>query len=409
MSQHTMILSRIKETIQVLVEEIGPRASTSTAEQRASSYVAEQLRALGYDVFVERFRSVTSFSWTFGCFFLSFLVAAGLFRIMPFVSAMLCVLALIAFSLESNAIETLSRLMPQRLSQNVIGRLTVPAPALPAAGQGHARQTIVLSAHVDSARSALLWHPRIVGAFRALLLLSIAAMVAVTMLYILGLLVSARARETLWLVSLLPAAYLAAIVLILVHRELFGQVTPGANDNASGVAALLAVAEALVRDPLTRTDVWVVATGCEEAGTVGMLRFLNRHHFDRQSTWFLNFDNVGAGHITYIVAEGILLDLPADLLLRSLAARFAREHAELAIGMRRYKALTTDAIIPLVRRYRAMSIMAFDDRGRLPNWHWPGDTVAHLDFTTIATAAQMGAYLARELDCLGGSAGVQSG
>ena len=38
--------------------------------------------------------------------------------------------------------------------------------------------------------------------------------------------------------------YLLGTLLLFIHRELCGEYTPGANDNASGVAVLLEVAKA---------------------------------------------------------------------------------------------------------------------------------------------------------------------
>lgn len=40
--------------------------------------------------------------------------------------------------------------------------------------------------------------------------------------------------------------------------------TAGANDNASAVGLVLTLAEALVKQPLQHTRVWLACTGCEE-------------------------------------------------------------------------------------------------------------------------------------------------
>jgi len=59
-------------------------------------------------------------------------------------------------------------------------------------------------------------------------------------------------------------------LFLLVQREIFYKHVEGANDNASGVAVMLTMAEAMSLDAPADTEVVVVATGCEEAGTVGM-------------------------------------------------------------------------------------------------------------------------------------------
>ena len=63
-----------------------------------------------------------------------------------------------------------------------------------------------------------------------------------------------------WYVTLGVAAYLLIPLLINVHRELFMRATPGANDNASGVAAMLGVMERLVPEPGTDEDVYTTTS-----------------------------------------------------------------------------------------------------------------------------------------------------
>jgi len=377
-------------TVQELAVEIGPRGSTSEAERRAAEYVANYLRSVGFDTAIESFRSVTSFSWAFSIFFTVFIIAASLLVVgtPPIIPAVLSLLTLVAFALESSGIETVTRLLPQRPSQNVIGRI-VPATA--------ASHHIIVTAHLDSSRSALMWHPRLVGIFRPLLLLVIIAMVAIAILSITAIFIA-----SLWprLIVWLACIYIACILFLLVDRELRGSITPGANDNASGVAVLLSIADSLIMHPLSPdTDVWLVATGCEEAGTVGMLRFLQRHHAElpKETTTFINIDNVGAGTVTYTTAEGILLPLKTDPVLIEAAIAFAQNYPEYHVVGHGYHALTTDAIIPLSKGRRAISIMAFDAKGRLPNWHWHSDTIDNIDPTTIAIARDLTAAMIRSI------------
>ena len=70
---------------------------------------------------------------------------------------------------------------------------------------------------------------------------------------------------------LLGAAGLAALGLLGLDVAR-SRIVPGANDNASGVAALLAITTAFARDPLERTDVIALFTDCEETGLGGSSR-----------------------------------------------------------------------------------------------------------------------------------------
>jgi len=72
-------------------------------------------------------------------------------------------------------------------------------------------------------------------------------------------------------------------VLLMAHWDHIGVCAPkaadkicnGAVDNASGVAAIIAVAEQVARMGLDR-DVWFVATGAEELGLLGARAFADR-------------------------------------------------------------------------------------------------------------------------------------
>ena len=72
-------------------------------------------------------------------------------------------------------------------------------------------------------------------------------------------------------------------VLLMAHWDHLGRCAPsaadkicnGAVDNASGIAAIIAVAEKIARMGLDR-DVWFVATGAEEWGLLGARAFADR-------------------------------------------------------------------------------------------------------------------------------------
>jgi hypothetical protein len=62
-----------------------------------------------------------------------------------------------------------------------------------------------------------------------------------------------------------------------------------------------------------------------------------------------------------------------------------------------YRGLSTDATPALARRFHAMSVMAFDINGRLPNWHWASDTVDNVSERTVEQAVEFVTVLLRDL------------
>lgn len=374
---------KLGETIRVLAEDIGPRGSTTAAERRAAEWAAQRLGALGIAVRIEPFRSVPTFSWAFGLFFLVFVLAVALYPLNAWLGAALALAALVAFALESSTIATVTRVLPQFPSQNVVGTLHA---------RGQPQRRLVLCAHLDSTRSAIVWHPRLVSYFHPLLLFAVACMAVETLSLWYG---ATGGAAWAWNLAVIAALPLALLVLMFLNRELGYALVPGANDNASGVAAALAVAQALVTTPLERTEVMVLLSGCEEAGTVGMLRFLEAHpELDKRRTLFLNFDNIGAGDVVYTTGEGILFTLPCDREMVAAAAAVRDLRARPFV----YKTLTTDNTAVLSKGYRGLSLMAVDARGVLPHWHWRTDTVANIDLRTVQTAAELGLAIARRLD-----------
>lgn len=85
---------------------------------------------------------------------------------------------------------------------------------------------------------------------------------------------------------------------ILVGAHLDSVDTPGAEDNASGLACLLGLAARLAREPLDR-DVYLVGFGAEEVGEEGS-KALVRAWIGREPAAVLILDTVGSGSLTMV-------------------------------------------------------------------------------------------------------------
>lgn len=369
-----------------LAETIGPRGSCTEAERKAAHYIKTELGRSKLNLMEEQFKAVSSFSWVFGLIDLLFIVAALIFPSRSKPGFFLALFAFIAFILESSTFPFLSRLLPKKSSQNVIAH--IPARSKPI-------RKVIITAHYDSSRSALNFSPKLVKGFRRSYLLLVGAMASEVFLYALAVFTSLSPR-LLWFLSLPCVLYILVTFLTLLHRELAGEYTPGANDNASGVAVLLEVAKILTRFPLITTEVTLVATGAEESGTNGALAYLRRHR-PSKDTYVINLDNLGIGHLTVVTAEGILGAKAASPELLSLAKTVAAEK-NLALRFAPYHLLTTDGTVFLMRNYPAVSLMAFDEEGLLPNWHWPTDQVSFVNPENLNAAKELVLGILRKLE-----------
>jgi hypothetical protein len=327
---------------------------------------------------------VVTFSWTQLAIYAGALSAFALGWWRPWLGL---ALGLVAMTLFAGEIDTgwpvVSALLARHASRNVLGR--VPA-------EGRRAGLIVVSAHLDSSRSAAAFAPGQVGLFRATFLGAA---------FSLGLLPLVAAAALLWpgarLVGLAPALYLLVAAFLLLQRELAFRVVPGANDNASGVAVLLGLGEELARRPLESLEVWLVATGSEEAGLVGMLHFWRAHAKELAGAHFLNLDNLGRGQLVYTTAEGMLRRRQAGPALVRAAEAAARELGIAARG-RPYLTMSTDAQVPLARGAQALTIIALDPRGIPYDWHWASDVPEQVEPENLNDAFRLALGVLRQLD-----------
>jgi hypothetical protein len=83
----------------------------------------------------------------------------------------------------------------------------------------------------------------------------------------------------------------------LDHLGFCYEIMPGANDNASGVAVLLGVAEALAKSPVKpKRSVLIVAFGSKEQAFMGAQAYLKKPTFPKNRTVaYLNLSRVGGG------------------------------------------------------------------------------------------------------------------
>jgi len=172
------------------------------------------------------------------------------------------------------------------------------------------------------------------------------------------------------------------VVVVGAHRDSV-PVSPGANDNASGTAALLEAARLLAGVRTART-VHVVAFGAEELGLIGS-RFYAQHPPGR-IVGMVNMDMVGRG----VLAIGNSSD---DTTLVDLAERLAaRLNLPVAKVARRGPAGSDHASFEQIG-VPAVFIHTGDD----PAIHTPNDVIDRVDPLLVARAATLAAHIALEV------------
>lgn len=314
-----------------------------------------------------------------------------------FLGALLAVAALWSFrSHLRRQVQRLSRLLPAPESVNVVGRFGAEAP----------RRRVVLSAHIDSAQAGLLFSKTLADTFAGLagrrdatrpplgpLALPEGFMIAGALVAVAAWL---GAHGVLFGLARLVTVGGLALTAALTLQWALSPPTPGANDNASAVAAMLTCAERLAARLPGDVELWAVGTGAEEVGCCGMHAFVDRHRdWPADTTFFVNFECVGGGRLHYIRSEGVLEKGFFPPQLNEIARRLVADGAWGDVTPTDLLA-ATDGHVPAGAGYPALSLISLEANGVPRNYHRVEDTVDALDMAMVVRAADFGAAVALE-------------
>jgi hypothetical protein len=367
------------------------RPSASDGERRAAEWLVGQFRALGAEARIEAADAHGTYWWPLGLG--TALGALGGILTLRGRRLLGVVLGAIgAAGIASDFPPHQRRLrapLPKRTAYNVVCEI----------GDPDAAQTIVISAHHDSAHSGIVFHPAIPKIADRLGLIEpietspalMAPVVGGPLLVALGALTRIKALTKLGTaLSLASTATMAEIG--------FRKVVPGANDNGTAVVSLLALARRLADHPAPGIRVILLSAGAEESFSEGIKAFGERH-FDElptDSTFFLVLESTGSPHLLVLRGEGFLklYDYPAPAL--ELLDTTAEE-----LGIWLYPNLRlhngTDGMEALAAGYETAVVAGCDDLKQPSNYHWPDDLAENVDFGSVADGIRLAEAVIRRL------------
>ncbi len=338
------------------------RGAGTAGERRSAEWVAGRLEEAGAaDVRLRSFRYQRTYAWAHAAHFALGMLGG------PAAAA-----AAVSYELEySGRSQWLRRLLPAAEATNVLARV-------PAAGER--RRTLVLIAHHDAAHTGLMWDPRLVRTARGG---SFATLPAVGF----ALALPRRTRP-------LGRALLAGLIAFQLDVAR-GKPVPGASDNASGVAATLALVERWAREPLPGCEVIALFPGCEESGMGGTAAWLREEGaaLDPASTLVLGLDTLGAGEPVVAGSEGGLV--PVRYREEDLAwADAGAAAAGLPAPERARVPGWTDPALSRFAGLPSVSLLSMRD-GLFTEYHLPSDLPERVDWGSVerclAIAAGTGA------------------
>jgi hypothetical protein len=382
------------------VEELAaiPRQAATPGERAAAEWGAARLREAGaVDVELREFRYQRSWAARHVPHFAAG-IAGGLLGRRA--GAALTLAAAVSYELETGGrVQWLARLMPGGTGTSALGRVPPRGPR---------RRTLVLVAHLDAAQTGLAWrinernaqrrtrglpgwkpHPDVMTSPSTIPKVGFA-------LTAIGCANPQRGQTPLRVWSRVAGvAGLAATALLSLEVASNGPV-PGASDNASGVAAVLALVERFAAEPFEDTEVVALLPGCEESGMGGMRDWLDaeRGRLDPAATLVLGLDTLGCGEPIAVTGEG---PFRPERFRRADLDRADRgaERAGLRPPRRVRLGGWTDPILAVHAGIPSLSILSIDGN-RFTNYHLPTDTPDRVDWESVGACVRLAGGVAED-------------
>jgi hypothetical protein len=380
----------LEPMLREVVETLAPleRAACSAGERQAAEWLAERFAAVeGVEVALEDEPSWGSFPPTATGLGVAAIAAAVLVLLRRRALGALLALATFLGMVDEahNGPRILRRAVRRRKrTVNVVAR----------AGNPDGRYTLVALAHHDAPQTGALFDqslqrklheraPELLARFKTPLPQWWVGLAAP-----LSTLAAACAGRPRLARAGLALGALGTLAVVDIWRS---ETVPGANDNLSGVAALVGLAELLREQPAEDLRVLLVSCGAEETLQDGIRAFLarHRHELDPARTAFVNFETVGSPHLILLEAEGpVRMESYTGPWLRDLL----EVHGE-RLGtplLRGFRArASTDSVIPSRAGYPIATLLSITDWLSPANYHLPSDVPANLDYGTVAAATRL--------------------
>ena len=190
-------------------------------------------------------------------------------------------------------------------------------------------------------------------------------MIAVTVLY--GLSSLLIFNRTYWLlrplhwISSVFLGYIIIIAVTTIVDMVRKGYSPGANNNASGIALLMELADYYSKNQPKNLNLTFLFTGASECSSAGIINFIPKNSADFEDKMFINITGVGAGRITFTSTEGNIIRYQCSRELQHIAYRAAKSTGLGNLEPVKYQGINTDCLAILSNNLKGISVMGFDD------------------------------------------------
>ncbi len=272
------------EHVDKLSYEIGPRLAGTERSDQTSNYIKKKFEEFGLDTEIKTFEFINKIKKTrvISSILIGVFIAAFFLNLYthPYLTFTISVIGLGA------AYFLPSLLISKAKERNVIGTLKP---------ENNPEKRIVIGAHYDSANCTKKWYMTVF--FRVFLPIILVGFLTI-MVY------SIFFGTSAWLETWLILAFPYFFVCGIPFWNFESLVSPGAEDNASGVSVLLETARNTVDSDLNGVELKFVAFGAEEQGLKGSKAYVKD---GISADVFLNLDSLGSGEKLCVVGgNGVL-------------------------------------------------------------------------------------------------------
>jgi hypothetical protein len=348
-------MSKIKEHIIKLSDEIGQRTATSRQEGLAADYIFNFLGSLNLNPEMAKFSSFPDQTIIWLILFCLFLISGLAYIREPYAGFLISIAALISFAAENSGNPIISKIMKRGFSQNVIASIK---------GRRE-RKDVVLLANYDSPRPKIIFESRAKKHFSLIFRLLLFSLVMVTLLY--GLSALLVFRRVYWLykplhwTSFIFLAYILFTAIITAADLIRKNQSPGANNNASGVAVLMELASYFSKKQPENLNLTFLFTGAKECSSAGIINFIQKNRAELEDKMYINITGVGTGRIAFTSVEGNIFKYECSQELQDIAYQASKSIGFDELGPAKYQGPNTDCMIALSSNLKGISIMGLDD------------------------------------------------
>jgi len=304
------------DILKSLQTEIGSRRAGTDGERQAQEWLKARAEKLGLFVEMDEFTFIGNEKYRPIILMTTFIIMAGSIGLFMADQLLAATGMIVAYFLILNLRKKIELNLATTHSQNVIAGLKQPISEF--VEDENKGEAILVCAHYDTPRNFPAWFPKVRGIFRVLRPLSSLGILLFGASFILrvitliftnlgGLEILSKWSSGIALVLISP---FLVFIPFYGFYALFGKKTdsPGTDDNGSGTAVVMDMANRFKDNPTDNIDVFFAWWGAEELGLFGSRQFIRRFHkkLNKDNFHILNIDCVGVcEYLTVHAGQGV--------------------------------------------------------------------------------------------------------